>query len=146
MLFPKFPNVPACILKTEASPCSGLEECRLQRQIDLVHTLSVNCQPTTQSYLFTEEITYFLSSSDLYLFVLLHSSLQKRGYNSSQRWRTEDSRPVRESRVCLWEGNSPGLIYCACDMGPVRRGGGRIQCSVSLTASCGTVIVLVICS
>lgn len=37
------------------------------RSPDLVHKLSVGwlVQPTTQSYLFIEEITYFLSNSNL---------------------------------------------------------------------------------
>lgn len=85
---------------------------------DLIHKLRVLFPPTAQSCLVTEEITYFLSCGNSSLLILLPSSLQKHG-NFSQHWRTKDFRPVKELRVCLWEGSAACLIYYACDMGPV---------------------------
>lgn len=75
------------------------------------HKLGINSQPAAQNYLFTEEVTYFCSSSDVHLFVLLYSFLQKHGPHSGQHGRTNGfgtGGKGGECRVsylpCLWRG------------------------------------------
>ena len=106
---------------------------------DLVHKLSINSQPTAQSYLFTEEVIYFCSPSNLYLFILLYIFLQKRGSNSGQRWRLETSGQAGS------ESSPSGRefrVSRACGMGPA-----SVHYSVLgvFNCSCATVIILVIC-
>lgn len=88
-------------------------QCRTSRCFpDLTLQLGINSQPTAQNYLFTGEVTYFRSSSDLHLFVPLCSFLQKHGPHAGQHGRTRDfgtgGKGATGVLSCRWRGACEG--------------------------------------